>query len=143
MLGILVPDSLTDWVRYAYIEIGTKDSAHRPIASGLTIQKHYMESRTFELRRILGVFLRIAVSLAVVSYMISHTNPNLIGIDALVNDSLVGTSKSLTASANSIWLIVSPALLWGAYVVGMLSSLFAYLYLRCELLLLSSISCLQ
>lgn len=107
MLGILVPDLLTDWVRYAYIEIGTKDSAHRPSASGLTVQKHYMESRTFELRRILGVFLRIAVSLAVVSYMITHTISNFIGIDALVNDSLVGTSKSLTASANSIWLMVS------------------------------------
>ncbi|KAJ4487395.1 plasma-membrane choline transporter-domain-containing protein [Lentinula edodes] len=35
------------------------------------------------------------------------------GIDALVNDSLVGMT-----------------LTWGAYVVGMLSSLFAYLYLR-------------
>ncbi|KDQ21667.1 hypothetical protein BOTBODRAFT_99551 [Botryobasidium botryosum FD-172 SS1] len=35
------------------------------------------------------------------------------GIDALVNDSLVGMT-----------------LTWGAYIVGMLSSLFAYLYLR-------------
>lgn len=102
-----------------------------------------MESRTFELRRTLGVFLRIAVSLAVVSYMLTHTIFHFIGIDALVNDSLVGTSKLLTGFANSIWLMVSPALLWGAYVVGMLSSLFAYLYLRCELLLLLSISCFQ
>jgi len=35
------------------------------------------------------------------------------GIDAIVNDSLVGMT-----------------LTWGAYIVGMLSSLFAYLYLR-------------
>ena len=39
-----------------------------------------------------------------------------VGIDALVNDSLV--SMTLT---------------WGAYIVGICSSLFAYLYLRCEL----------
>jgi Plasma-membrane choline transporter len=38
-----------------------------------------------------------------------------LGIDVLVNDSLIGMT-----------------LLWGAYAVGMLCSLFGYIYLRCK-----------
>ena len=45
------------------------------------------------------------------------------GIDALVNDSLVNM-----------------VLTWGAYLVGALCALFAYLYLRCEFDLQKSFS---
>ena len=39
----------------------------------------------------------------------------IVGIDALVNDSLVGTT-----------------LMWGAYINGFLCGVFGYIYLRCE-----------
>ena len=55
------------------------------------------------------------------------------GIDALVNDSLVGMSASILVPFPELYCPnVSPpiALMWGAYTIGLLSSLFAYLYLR-------------
>jgi hypothetical protein len=54
------------------------------------------------------------------------------GIDALVNDSLVGMSKHFRRSVFGWGYEYVPykALTWGAYIVGLLSSLFAYLYLR-------------
>lgn len=57
------------------------------------------------------------------------------GIDALVNDSLIGMSKCPCPVLYLLdWLIfiLFQALTWGAYVTGLLSSLFAYLYLRCQ-----------
>lgn len=41
---------------------------------------------------------------------------SVVGIDALINDSLVGS-----------------VIMWGAYLGGFLCGLFGYLYLRCEL----------
>lgn len=55
-----------------------------------------------------------------------------LGIDALVNDSLVGMSES-PQDSEIFKLTQRPftALMWGAYAIGLLCSLFAYLYLRC------------
>lgn len=55
------------------------------------------------------------------------------GIDALVNDQLVGMSECLrvhTFFMMSDRFVV--ALIWGAYCVGMLCSLLSYIYLRGE-----------
>lgn len=57
------------------------------------------------------------------------------GVDALVNDSLVGMSECPSFISTCHAHLLNPilqALTWGAYAVGMLCSLFAYLYLRCE-----------
>jgi hypothetical protein len=56
------------------------------------------------------------------------------GIDALVNDSLVSTSESiqlLVFRSGPDMSDTLKALTWGAYVVGVLCSLFGFLYLRC------------
>lgn len=52
----------------------------------------------------------------------------ILGIDALVNDSLVGMSEFLAGELKPP--DCSSALMWGAYVTGLLCSLFGYLYLR-------------
>jgi hypothetical protein len=52
------------------------------------------------------------------------------GIDALVNDQLVSMSMSHFPSYCHSILCYDVALTWGAYAVGLLCSLFGYLYLR-------------
>ena len=55
------------------------------------------------------------------------------GIDALVNDSLVSMSGCLIRHGVALMIdCMCLALTWGAYAIGLMSSLFAYLYLRCE-----------
>ena len=53
------------------------------------------------------------------------------GIDALVNDSLVSISESIQLLVFRSRPDTLKALTWGAYVVGVLCSLFGFLYLRC------------
>lgn len=52
------------------------------------------------------------------------------GIVALVNDSLVGMGKPHVHHDYWIPRSFAKAMIWGAYAVGCLSALFAYLYLR-------------
>jgi hypothetical protein len=53
------------------------------------------------------------------------------GIDALVNDSLVSISESIQLLVFRSRPDTLKALTWGADVVGVLCSLFGFLYLRC------------
>ena len=56
------------------------------------------------------------------------------GIDAIVNDSLVSMSECQVWSKiiSGMLSLTSSALTWGAYIVGLLSSLLGYIYLRCD-----------
>lgn len=53
------------------------------------------------------------------------------GIDALINDSLVGTGQSqrILAREPALTIVV---IMWGAYINGFLCALFGYVYLRCK-----------
>jgi len=89
-----------------------------------------MENLTSKQQKTLGPCSWIVVRSVLVIFSISIlTMPNISGIDALVNDSLVGMSESPVGNSDVFWWY-SAALTWGAYVIGLLCSLFGYLYLR-------------
>lgn len=54
------------------------------------------------------------------------------GIDALINDSLVGAGELTCKSRARARQLIRAVLMWGSYLNGFLCALFGYLYLRCE-----------